>query len=268
MSKAIVAVRPNDWAMIKEIAPVAATARMFGVTEPQAAIVMLKGYELGLGLAAAFEFIHVIDGKPSVSPKGALALIHQSGELKELKIEDFKDSGGNPTECSVYMERTSGFRYGATYSMEDAKRAGIVKPGSGWEKYPANMLRWRAVGYCADVVFPDVIGGMLRPEELGAEVDEGGEPLWSEVTTTIPPLATVEGAVSSKPQLQDMPTIPTPSAELIEKATMKATLPATIDALLAAGYTAEQIVVANEGIIPATAEDCQRVAKILEEQEC
>lgn len=256
MSKAIVAVGPRDWAMIKEIAPVAATARMFGVTEPQAAIVMLKGYELGLGLAAAFEFIHVIDGKPSVSPKGALALIHQSGELKYLEIKDLTDTNGNPTRCKVAMERVSGFRYETTYSMEDAKRANVVKPGSGWEKYPANMLRWRAVGYCADVVFPDVIGGMLRPEELGAEVDEGGEPLWSEpITTTalpVEPLGTSPDVTTpDEPHPQVYPGTP---------------LPTTIDALLAAGYTAEQIVVANEGIIPATAEDCQRMAKILKEQ--
>jgi len=247
--------------MIKEIAPVAATARMFGVTEPQAAIVMLKGYELGLGLAAAFEFIHVIDGKPSVSPKGALALIHQSGELKYLEIKDLTDTNGNPTRCKVAMERVSGFRYETTYSMEDAKRANVVKPGSGWEKYPANMLRWRAVGYCADVVFPDVIGGMLRPEELGAEVDEGGEPFttWEDVTTTIP----ITPPISTR----DSDTVLELDAERVEiKPIAEKRYPATIDALLTAGYTADQIVVANEGIIPATAEDCARVAKVLEGQ--
>jgi hypothetical protein len=278
--------------MIKEIAPVAATARMFGVTEEQAAIVMLKGHELRLGLAASFEFIHVIENKPSISPKGCLALIHSSGELADLKIEDIKDGSGNPVECQVYMERINGFKYTITYSMDDAKRANLVKPSSAWEKYPANMLRWRAVGYCADVVFPDVIGGMSRPEELGADVDEGGEPVvWSEVTTTraLPPaphslidkvaagiakgrpipcpsLATMDPDIASvlaadepAPDLRDRGVAAEPPIET-------AGYPATIDALIAAGYTAEQIVVANEGRVPSTAADCIRVAKILEEQ--
>lgn len=285
MSNKAITTRPQDWAMIKEVSPDAAETRWFGVTEIQARLVMLKGHELGMGLTAAFEFIHVIDGKPSISPKGTLALIHRSGELRKLMIDDVVDDEGNPVRCNVHMERINGFQYGVTYSMDDARRANLVKPGSAWEKYPANMLRWRAVGYCADVVFPDVIGGMLRPEELGAEVDEGGEPLWSEVTTTVPPLAT-EGVVpmlkldqadTGKEFIPVDPSvsIPVPDTTGWDSAVSEAFVPisdekeypTTIDALLAAGRTAEQIVVANKGIIPATAEDCQRVAKILEAQD-
>ena len=271
MSKAIVVTRPQDWAMIQDIAPVAATAHMFGVTKEQAAIVMLKGHELRLGLAASFEFIHVIDSKPSISPKGCLALIHSSGELKALEIKDLTDPKGNPTRCRVTMERVNGFAYTIEYSMDDAKRANLVKPGSAWEKYPANMLRWRAVGYCADVVFPDVIGGMLRPEELGAEVDEGGEPVWSEVTTTISPPTTIEDVALPAYVLKKVPTPDEVVIHTVGKAIdaeppiETAGYPATIDALIAAGYSAEAIVVANEGRVPSTAADCIRVAKILEE---
>lgn len=269
MSKAIVPVRPTDWAMIQEIAPVAAASRMFSVTEEQGAIVMLKGHELRLGLATSFEFIYVIDGKPSVSPKGCLALIHSSGELKALEIKDLTDPKGNPTRCRVTMERINGFKYIIEYSMDDAKRANLVKPGSAWEKYPANMLRWRAVGYCADVVFPDVIGGMLRPEELGVEVDEGGEPMWSNVTSTLP------GQLGTEPE--PMPALeldaeqvgvkPAPLPVVHMPVDIGPTGPTTIDALIAAGHSAEQIVVANEGRVPSTAADCIRVARILKGQD-
>jgi len=176
--KSLVPVTTGDtWATIKAIAPVAQASRMFGVTIEQASIVMLKGHELGLGLAGAFEFIHVIDGKPSISPKGALALIQRSGELAGLEIHDLTDGKGTPTRCKVTMKRKNGFEYTVEYSMADAQRAGVVKDKSAWEKYPANMLRWRAVGYCADVVFPDVLGGLMRPEELGAEVNAEGAPI-------------------------------------------------------------------------------------------
>jgi len=175
--KSLIPVTGDTWATIKAIAPVAQASRMFGVTEQQAAIVMLKGHELGLGLAGAFEFIHVIDGKPSLSPKGALALIQRSGELTSLEIHDLTDGKGTPTRCKVTMKRKNGFEYTVEYSMADAQRAGVVKDKSAWEKYPANMLRWRAVGYCADVAFPDVIGGLMRPEELGAEVNAEGQPI-------------------------------------------------------------------------------------------
>jgi len=167
--------------MIQSIAPVATASRMFGVTKEQAAVVMLKGHELGLGLASAFEFIHVIDSKPSISPKGMLALIHQSGLLEEMKIEDGKDY------CEVYMKRRGGFAYTCRFSDEDAESAGLLKPNSAWDKYRPNMRRWRAVGYCADIVFPDIGGGLYRPEELGANVNENGEPVASWEVVNPPP---------------------------------------------------------------------------------
>jgi hypothetical protein len=66
-----------------------------------------------------------------------------------------------------------------TYSIEDAKRAGLVKQGSSWEKYPANMLFARAISSGVRVYCPDVFNGNLVyvPEELGAQVNEDGEPV-------------------------------------------------------------------------------------------
>jgi hypothetical protein len=66
-----------------------------------------------------------------------------------------------------------------TYSIEDAKRAGLVKTGSSWEKYPQNMLFARAISSGTRLYCPDVFNGNLVyvPEELGAQVDEDGEPV-------------------------------------------------------------------------------------------
>jgi hypothetical protein len=161
---------PQTWQMIEQIAPAMHAARFFGVSnEEQAAAIMLKGYELGLGLAASFDLIQVIQGRPALSPRGALALIHGSPLCAKVEIVD------EPGACTVTMERTNGFTYSLTWTMADAQQAGLVKSGGGWEKYPANMLRWRAVGFCADVVFPDVIGGMKRTDELGADLTPDGD---------------------------------------------------------------------------------------------
>jgi len=169
---------PQSWEMIQAVAPAMHAARWFGMSNPeQAAAIMLKGYELGFGLAAALEFIQPIMGKPALSPRGALALIHGSGILDKLEIKDLHNSQTQePSACRVTMRRKdTGFEYGITFSMEDATRAGLVKPDSGWEHYPANMLRWRAIGFCADVVCPDVLGGMKRADELGADLTPDGD---------------------------------------------------------------------------------------------
>lgn len=215
---------PSTWAMIESIAPAMHSSRLFGVNSPQQAMaIMLKGYELGLSLTAAFEFIQVVQGKPTLSPRGALALILQHPELDGIKIEDKKDS------CSVWMKRKNGFEYTLEFTIADAEKAGVIKPDSGWSKYPANMLRWRAVGFCADVVFPDVIGGMKRADEMGADITPEGD--------------VIEGnwqVYTEQPK----------EANLLE--------------ILMAQYPVEKILEANDGKIPATDEEVKAVALKLE----
>ena len=289
-SRDLVPVTGNVWQVIKDIAPVAQASRMFAVSEEQAAIVMLKGHELGLGLVAAFEFIHVIGGKPSISPKGALALIHQSGELDSLEIIDNEDSQGNAFSCSVVMRRTNGVEYGTTYSVADAAKAGLVKPEGAWTTYPGNMCRWRAIGYCADIVFPDVIGGMIRPEELGATVDGEGTPVIITAKAKTVPAAT-PGKFEPWPIVDGRTYPPTPAStedpetssvserlgQLVQEAPEKpvptpepetpAAPTAALATLMEAGYNPAEIMAANNGAIPTTSAECVQVlAKLKEAQ--
>jgi hypothetical protein len=162
---------PEAWTMIERVAPAMHQARFFGgVTSPAAAMaIMLTGYELGLPPAASFRFVHVVDGRPSLSPKGALAVLRRSGLLEGLELAEA------PGSCTVTMRRRGGEAYTLTWTLDDAKRAGVVRPNGGWERYPQNMLRWRTIGYVADVLFPDVLGGLHRADEFGAPIDASGD---------------------------------------------------------------------------------------------
>jgi hypothetical protein len=225
MTNALTILTPQTWQMIESIAPAMHACRLFGVSsKEQAAAIMLKGYELGLGLTASFEFIHVVQGKPTLSPRGALALILQHPELAELNVDDKKDA------CQVTMKRKNGFSYTVEFTLEDAKKAGVVKSGSGWESYPKNMLRWRAIGFCADVVFPDVIGGMKRSDEMGAAITPEGD--------------VIEGQWQAYTEQ--------PKANLLES--------------LVAQYGVDAILAANDGKIPASDEELTTVAIKLESE--
>ena len=217
---------PANWEMIERVAPTMHSARLFGVSSPAAAsAVMLKGWELGLGLAASFEFIQVVEGKPTLSPRGALALVLSSGLLETMKVDE------KPGSCTVTMKRRNGPEYSFTWTMDDAKRAGIVKDRGAWTTYPALMLKWRSVGYVIDVLFSDVTGGLKRADEFGADLTESGDVVegqWSEVAQPVPtrPAVTLDS--------------------LVEK------------------YGAEAVVVAGEGRIPATQDEVDAVAAKLE----
>ena len=170
---------PAIWRMIETLAPAMYKAHLFGVTNAeQAAAIILKGYELGLSTTASFEFVQVIQGKPALSPRGAMALLLSSPYIKNIEIKRLDKSGKfDGYECT--MERVNGFKFTGRFTMEDAQRAGLVKPDSGWAKYPENMCMWRAVGFAADVVAPDVTAGMTTlmkaPEMYGVALTEGGD---------------------------------------------------------------------------------------------
>jgi len=227
---AIKEMNPTTFQMISSIAPVMHAARLFGTKTPeQAMAIMIKGYELGFSLTASFENIHVIEDKPSLSPKGALAMILASPECAGITINE--DAKG----CTVTMRRRNGFEYTTTFTLDDAKRADLIKPKGGWEKYPANMCRWRAVGYCADIVFPDVIGGTKRADEYGADLTADGD--------------VIEGSWQtpggSQQQLSSSPVSQKPAMTL---------------AMLSATYTPSEIMAINGGKIPQTPEECSIVA--------
>ena len=79
MNKAIVVTRPHDWAMIDAIAPTTVKTRWFGLTEPQAKWCLLAGHELGFSFTGALEVIKPIHDRPTLTPRGHLALLHASG---------------------------------------------------------------------------------------------------------------------------------------------------------------------------------------------
>ena len=54
------------------------------------------------------------------------------------------------------------------FTWEDAEKAGLDKEDT-YQDYPKDMLMWRAVSRCAKLAFPEVITGILLPEEIGGD---------------------------------------------------------------------------------------------------
>lgn len=221
---------PGVWKMIGDMAPVMFKSRLFGVmSQEQAAAIMLKGFELGLSVTASFEFVQVIQGKPSLSPRGAMAILLSSDVVKEIKINRLVDKTGAFLGYECAMTRNTGFSYTTKFTLEDANRAGLIKPDSGWMKYPENMCMWRAIGFVADVVAPDIIAGMTTlmkmPEAYGVSLSEQGD--------------------------------------VIDATPVSVANTVTMNDLLAK-WTAEQILAANDGKIPTTTEEIEAVIKKLE----
>jgi|GEM_PF-2147154 len=173
---------PNRFDTLKKMAKVLLDSHFLPnaiKSESQVIAIIIKGYELGVPPMESLSAITVMDGKPAASPQLMLALINRSGQLQDLLVE------GSEKKCTVTMTRRGRRPHTEVFSIEDAGRmksrdrdGNVISLNEkyNWRQMPAVMLRWRAVAACARVVFPDVIGGLYTPDEMGADVviDEDG----------------------------------------------------------------------------------------------
>jgi len=133
---------------------------------PQAVLaVILAGRELGIGVMASLRGFHIIDGKPSMSASLMAALVLRSGKAKQFEIIERTNARATIRVWRVGEDKPQD----VSYSVEDAKLAGLVKPGGGWVKSPADMCVARCKAIGARLKWDDVVGGMYTPEELGRE---------------------------------------------------------------------------------------------------
>lgn len=144
----------------------------------QAVVKIVAGEELGLGPMTSMQGIHIIKGKPSMSANLLGVKAKQSGRY------NFR-----PVEVTDKLAKIEWFENGDSvgfteFTIEQAKKAKLIAKDSGWEKYPEDMLFARALTRGIRRFCPEVTAGVpaYTPEELGAQVDEQGEPVYVEST--------------------------------------------------------------------------------------
>ena len=78
---------------------------------------------------------------------------------------------GQPYSCTVTYLRDKE-EYSRTFTIDEAKAAGLIKGGGAWTAYAENMLYWRAGMFAAREGFPDILAGIYSIEEMANESAE------------------------------------------------------------------------------------------------
>lgn len=147
---------------LERIAERIARSRIYdGLTTDRAFVLLLIGQALGFDPVAALDVLILDRGRPSLTPRGQLALIQRAGALDEFTLERLADDDGAFAGYRCRMRRGV-VAFEAAFTLRDAERAGLIANPS-WQSYPENMCRWRAIGMVADVVCPDLALGGGRP---------------------------------------------------------------------------------------------------------
>lgn len=122
-------------------------------------VAMQWGLELGLQPLQAMQNIAVINGRPAIWGDAMLALVKGSGLLEAI-TEDVTES-----EATCTVKRRGEPPVVRSFSVEDAKRAGLYGKQGPWQQYPKRMLQMRARAWALRDVFPDVLRGIAIAEE-------------------------------------------------------------------------------------------------------
>lgn len=123
-------------------------------------IAMQWGAELGLKPLQSLQNLAVINGRPALWGDAVIALVLSSPVCDYVT----EDDDGETATCRV--KRKGGQEQVRTFSMEDAKRAGLAGKQGPWMQYPKRMRQMRARAFALRDVFPDVLRGMAVAEEL------------------------------------------------------------------------------------------------------
>jgi hypothetical protein len=175
---------------------------------------MEYGRALGLDVVTTITTIHVIKGKPTQSADLMLGRARSAGHRVRIKSER--------TRCEVRIQRADDpdDESVVEWTLDDAVTAGLCEMRNGrpyarddknrpqpWEKFPRAMLRARAIAEAVRIACPEVLhGAIYTPEELGAVVDQEGQPVIVERVDA--PQMTTATVVQSTPNTPPAATAP------------------------------------------------------------
>jgi len=126
------------------------------------------GAEVGLPPMQALQNIAVINGRPCVWGDAALSLVRSHPDFDGIE----ETHGNGAATCKVYRVERSRLtgkprrvEVARSFSIDDAKRAGLLNKKGPWQEYPARMLQMRARGFAIRDAFPDALRGIATREE-------------------------------------------------------------------------------------------------------
>ena len=199
MSQILAYDKINDAAGLEMFGNAICRSGMFGCESKEAGIV--------------FALQCVAENKPPLEMAKNYHLV--KGKLTkraDAMLADFRRAGGKVVWADLKNESVQaavfefeGLKFNASFSMEDAKRAGLVRTGSAWDKTPAAMLRARCVSETLRAIAPEIVQGVYVPEEIDVVTTNTLKPSHKPVTEPVAVEAeVVEAKAMQRPHLESL----------------------------------------------------------------
>lgn len=129
-----------------------------------ALICMAYGYQLGMSIEQSLQDIAVVNNKPCLWGDGFLAQVMKCPDFIDL-IEEPILNGNVVVGYKCTAKRRNREDKTSIFTLDDAKRAGLLGKQGPWTQYTSRMLQMRARGFACRNAFPDTLRGVGMAEE-------------------------------------------------------------------------------------------------------
>jgi 5'-3' exonuclease len=128
--------------------------------------IIMRGREMGLGALTSLDAFHNFQGKPMMHAHLIIARAKQDPDCEYFYcVETTADRATWETKNKRNPKPTR-----LTYTLEQAKVAGLVRQGGNWAQRPDEMIRKTSAVQLARMEYPGSALGLNCPEELGVDV--------------------------------------------------------------------------------------------------
>lgn len=127
------------------------------------ATVIFYGLEVGLPPFQAMQNIAVVNGRPCLWGDALPALIYKHGHQLEEKIEG---EGDDMVATCTLTRGDTGQKITKTFTIKQAKKAGLFNKKGVWQTYPDRMLQMRARSFAVRDGASDAMVGLAVAEEV------------------------------------------------------------------------------------------------------
>lgn len=128
------------------------------------------GYQVGLTPEQAMQCIAIINGKATMYGDDLLALCMIHKDFEDI-LEDPIIKNDSVVGYKCVVKRRGKAPKERIFTVEMAKKAGLLAKGGVWNQYLERMLQLRARGFCLRDSFPDVLKGIKPREEVEDYID-------------------------------------------------------------------------------------------------
>ena len=206
-AKSLEWMNPKRWQVMTAMAQTFITSGALPETIKTAAqliMVMQAGYEAGMQPLESINAFYIVNGRITMYGDAVTSQVIKHGHTVEWgECDDH--------QATVTITRgDNGKTMTGKFTMARAIERGLTsyadgRPNKFWQKYPANMLKYKALGEIVDFIVPDALHGAPIKEVIEADMD----PVIATVVnhrpaaTTMPSTNEVIAAVTKRPSLQD-----------------------------------------------------------------